>query len=204
MKNINYILTILILALFVEVAGELKKENEIYKESLEAIRGGIGSGAESVDYTRKETDRMIKEHGLQLYTLSSPALIFPVCDPARSYVRSERGYRSFRGRVEWHDGIDIVPKYDGRVRAAHGGRLSSGVSKIYGNYIVIDNGFIQTRYSHLSKFYKRSGDVLQGEVIGIVGQTGKTSGVHLDFELYEKWQSRNPVAYSTYQVKYEP
>lgn len=204
MKNLNYILTILILALFVESFGEAKKENEIYKESLEAIRGGIGSGAESVDYTRKETDRMIKEHGLQLYTLSNPSLIFPVCDPVRSYVRSERGFRTFRGRVEWHDGIDIVPKYDGRVRAAHSGKIFAGYSRLYGNFIVIDNGTIQTRYSHLSKVYKRSGDVLQGEVIGIVGQTGKASGVHLDFELYEKWESRNPVAYSTYQVKYEP
>jgi murein DD-endopeptidase MepM/ murein hydrolase activator NlpD len=67
----------------------------------------------------------------------------------------------------------------------------------YGNYIVIDhgNGF-QTLYAHLSRIFVNVGDsVAQGTVIGLVGNTGNSTGPHLHFEIRQTGILRNPFGY---------
>ena len=193
-------ISVFFIAIFSEQYGEIQKQNEIYKLGLDSLEKGMGAG---IDYTRKQIEERIEKHGLNRYILRNPILIWPVMSPDESYISCERGPRVFKGRQEWHDGIDIVVKYDLRVRAAHDGEIRVGYNRIYGNWILIKGDQCMTRYSHLSRQILKSGFVRQGEIIGIVGMTGKTDGVHLDFEYYERGESFNPVVNTTRKQKVE-
>lgn len=67
----------------------------------------------------------------------------------------------------------------------------------YGNLIVLDHGFgIETYYAHLSKFkVKKNQQVSRGEVIGLVGNTGKSTGPHLHYEVRRNGVPVNPINY---------
>lgn len=200
MQKVLLLSVIFFIAIFAEQFGELQRQNEIYKMGLDALDKGMGAG---IDFTRSAIEKNIEKHGLNRYILRSPEIIWPVMDPDESYISCERGHRIFQGRHEWHDGIDIVVKYDLRVRAAHAGTIRTGYNRLYGNWILITDGYMMTRYSHLSKIFQRSGEVKQGEIIGIVGKSGKTDGVHLDWEYYERGETLNPVVNTTRKQKVE-
>ena len=69
--------------------------------------------------------------------------------------------------------------------------------KFHGNLIQVDHGFgYVTWYAHLSKYKVRPGQkVVRGEVIGEVGNTGKSTGPHLHYEVHVKGKVQNPVNY---------
>ncbi len=101
-----------------------------------------------------------------------------------------------------HPAIDISSWTGNPVKAADSGYValaSSGGAwnTGYGNYIIIDhgNGF-STLYAHLSSVFVRSGEnVTRGEQIGLVGNTGHSTGPHLHFEIRYQGVQRNPVTY---------
>jgi murein DD-endopeptidase MepM/ murein hydrolase activator NlpD len=118
--------------------------------------------------------------------------IWPV--PSSKKVSSKFGQR--RGRH--HDGIDI-PAVTGThiVASATGNVIVSGWMRGYGKVIVIkhDDGY-HTVYAHNSKHFVKKGQrVSQGEVIGKVGSTGRSTGPHLHFEIRRKNRVRNPAFY---------
>lgn len=88
-----------------------------------------------------------------------------------------------------YNGVDIGAKVGTPIRAAAGGTVivsrEGGWNGGYGNYIVIthDNG-TQTLYAHMSSVIVGQGQgVVQGQIIGYVGQTGRATGAHLHFEI---------------------
>lgn len=89
-------------------------------------------------------------------------------------------------RLGAHVGTDLVSSSDPSVRAAGGGRVAfAGWHGGYGNMVVIEHplGF-ETRYAHLSRMMVRAGEEVSGaQRIGIMGNTGYSSGAHLHFEL---------------------
>jgi lipoprotein NlpD len=95
-----------------------------------------------------------------------------------------------------HDGIDISTTEGTPVRAARAGRvLYSDTLRGYGNLIIVahDAGYA-TVYAHNRENRARTGDdVRQGDVIGVVGRTGKTSGANLHFEIRKDNVARNPL-----------
>lgn len=103
------------------------------------------------------------------------------------------------GTIRFHEGMDFsapigTPVYatgDGVVKTA--GRSMAG----YGNMIDIDHGFnYTTRYAHLSEVLVKSGQtVKRGDLIGKVGNTGKSTGSHLHYEVRLKGVAQNPVNY---------
>jgi murein DD-endopeptidase MepM/ murein hydrolase activator NlpD len=97
-----------------------------------------------------------------------------------------------------HDGIDISSVEGTPVRAARGGRvLYSDRLRGYGNLIILghDDGYA-TVYAHNQENRARPGaEVRQGEVIALVGRTGKTSGSNLHFEIRKDNVARNPLFY---------
>ena len=113
------------------------------------------------------------------------------------YYSSNFGYRidPINGHSEFHTGVDIVAPIGTKVMAAAGGVVSySGTMPEYGNVIDVDhdNG-LTSRYAHLSKRIARVGDVvMKGQLIGLVGNTGRTTGPHLHFEVREKGIPLNP------------
>jgi len=113
------------------------------------------------------------------------------------YYSSNYGYRldPFTGRSSFHTGVDIIAGLGTPVMAAAGGVVSgSNALPEYGNVVDIDhdNG-LTSRYAHLSKSLVKVGDVvMKGQVIALVGNTGRTTGPHLHFEVREKGIPLNP------------
>lgn len=103
----------------------------------------------------------------------------------------------FTGRASFHTGIDIAAPSGTAIKATLDGSVSyTGVSSIYGNYIIISHGGgYQTMYGHLSVItVKRGQTVNQGEIIGRVGNTGRSTGPHLHFSVYKNGKLINPLS----------
>ena len=96
-----------------------------------------------------------------------------------------------------HHGMDFTAPAKTEVYATGDGKVelvkfSTGG---YGNQIIINHGYgYKTRYAHLSKFnVKKGAKVKRGEVIGYVGNTGKSVGPHLHYEVIKNGKAINPV-----------
>ncbi|WP_173918132.1 peptidoglycan DD-metalloendopeptidase family protein [Halobacillus sp. Marseille-Q1614] len=96
----------------------------------------------------------------------------------------------------FHKGIDIAGVSDRTIRAADNGKVvSAGRDGAYGNKVVIDhnNGY-RTTYAHLKSISVNVGDVVEkGSSIGQMGTTGRSTGVHLHFEIHKNGSLINPM-----------
>lgn len=102
----------------------------------------------------------------------------------------------------FHDGIDIGAPNNAPITAPANGTVTfTGSKGGYGNTIEIDNGTtngkrVSSRYGHLNRYIVATGTkVTQGQTIGYVGSTGKSTGPHLHFEVRENGKPVNPVSY---------
>jgi hypothetical protein len=129
-----------------------------------------------------------------------PKFAWPCRRTAR--ISSGFGYRKdpFSGRRAFHAGLDLAPGYGARVEASMDGIVTfAGRMGGYGKLIVIRHreGF-QTRYGHLSQIrsgIRRGKFVRQGQRIGSVGSTGRSTGPHLHFEIRKSGRPQNPLKY---------
>ena len=120
--------------------------------------------------------------------------MLPVAAP---FNASGFGYRidPFSGQQAMHEGVDFITDTGTPVVAAAGGVVQfAGFHPQYGNMIDIDHGNeLVTRYAHLSKVLAREGDVLQrGRRIADSGNTGRSTGPHLHFEVRFRGTPQNP------------
>ena len=109
-------------------------------------------------------------------------------------VRIDPIYRTPRS----HSGMDFSAKVGTDVYATGDGVVTFAAWKQgYGNCIVVNHGYgYETLYGHLSKYKVRVGQkVKRGEVIGLVGNTGKSTGPHLHYEVMVKGKYDNPSKY---------
>jgi murein DD-endopeptidase MepM/ murein hydrolase activator NlpD len=123
----------------------------------------------------------------------SPALPLPL----DSTMTSRYGWRQdpFGAGVRFHAGVDIAAAYGREVPAVSDGRVEfAGEQGGYGLTVVISHtGGIVTRYAHLASLNVRQGDeVRAGSAIGRVGQTGRSTGTHLHFEVLQHGRPINP------------
>ncbi|MBD2179090.1 M23 family metallopeptidase [Pseudanabaena sp. FACHB-1998] len=118
-------------------------------------------------------------------------------------VTSNYGWRMNPVTTIWsfHSGIDLGAPLGTPVLAAKSGRVDfAGWGDGYGNLIEIDHGSTGTRYAHLEAIYVYQGQqVAQGQQIGIVGSTGRSTGPHLHFEIMvpsgDGWVALDPAPY---------
>jgi murein DD-endopeptidase MepM/ murein hydrolase activator NlpD len=92
--------------------------------------------------------------------------------------------------------MDLSSRAGTPVKAAAAGRISAaGYNAIYGNFVIIvHDGVYQTMYGHLSKtLVSRGSYVGQGDVVGLVGSTGRSTGPHLHFAVYKNDRAINPL-----------
>lgn len=113
-------------------------------------------------------------------------------------INNDFGYRRnpFGGRgYEFHSGLDIDGERGDSVAAPANGTISkAGWEGGYGNLIEIDHGNgLTTRYGHLSKIGVQIGDTVQrGQLIGLIGSTGRSTGPHLHYEVRLNDKAINP------------
>ncbi|NUN64974.1 M23 family metallopeptidase [Pseudanabaena biceps] len=118
-------------------------------------------------------------------------------------VTSNYGWRMNPVTTIWsfHSGIDLGASFGTPVLAAKSGIVEfAGWGDGYGNLIELDHGSTGTRYAHLEAIYVSQGQrVVQGQQIGIVGSTGRSTGPHLHFEVMvptqEGWVALDPAPY---------
>ncbi len=127
----------------------------------------------------------------------APAVIWPT----RSKVNtSSFGYRSdpFKGISAYHSGIDIAGSIGDPIYAAMEGEVTaSDQMGARGKYIIIKhaNG-LETWYMHLNSMTVSAGDkVSKGEQIGTLGNTGRSTGPHLHFQVIKQNKAVNPLGY---------
>jgi murein DD-endopeptidase MepM/ murein hydrolase activator NlpD len=104
----------------------------------------------------------------------------------------------FTGQQAMHEGIDFITDVGTPVVAAAGGVVQfAGFHPQYGNMVDVDHGNdLVTRYAHLSKVLVKEGDVLQrGRRIGDSGNTGRSTGPHLHFEVRFRGAAQNPAKF---------
>ena len=120
-------------------------------------------------------------------------IISPVQGPVSRPFGTTRNLLSDEVRV--HGGLDIAANKDEPVRATAYGVVSrTGVNASLGRYVDINhqNGYV-TRYGHLSEvLVERRKRVERGEIIGLVGMTGKTSGYHIHYEVHHEGRILDP------------
>ncbi len=124
----------------------------------------------------------------------------PAVRPADGWISSKFGYRisPFTGLREFHKGLDIASRKGTPIIATADGVVTfTGVKGLMGRVIVIDHGHgMVTRYAHIHKVLKKCGDaVKRGETIALVGNTGRSTGSHLHYEVHLNGIPVNPGKY---------
>lgn len=116
------------------------------------------------------------------------------------WISSFYGYRTdpFSGKRVFHDGIDIAGKTGTSVKNVADGIVSwAGMKGGYGGLVEIDhgNGYM-TRYAHNKTLKVKAGDrVAKGDVLALMGSTGRSTGPHVHFEILKDGKSVNPHNY---------
>lgn len=140
---------------------------------------------------------------LQEYFLTTDSITaaIPTGRPVEDgWVSSFYGYRidPFNGKKVFHDGIDIAGKTGTSVKNAADGIVTwAGIKGGYGGLVEVDhgNGYI-TRYAHNKTLKVKVGDrVAKGDVLALMGSTGRSTGSHVHFEILKDGKSVNPHNY---------
>jgi len=123
--------------------------------------------------------------------------LYPVDVP---YSSSSYGWRMdpILGKRAFHEGVDFSAAHSEPIYATAGGIVEkAGRSGAYGNLITINHGGgLQTRYAHISKILVKRGDIVKKEdLIAYVGNTGRSTGPHLHYEIRLNKHSLDPKQY---------
>src|SRR5687768_16830142 len=163
--------------------------DEIGVEDLPAMQGRI----RQIDGTLKAVET--KLHQRARWISQTPAIT-----PVKGILTSGFGYRNdpvTHGRGD-HQGVDIAAAPGQPVRAsADGIVMRAGTIGGLGKAIYLAHGYgVTTRYGHMSKVEVRPGQrVKRGDIIGRVGNTGRSTGYHLHYEVRQDGQPVNPLVY---------
>ncbi|BBO66188.1 peptidase M24 [Desulfosarcina alkanivorans] len=124
----------------------------------------------------------------------------PAIRPTSGWITSRFGRRvsPFTGKKELHKGMDIANRKGTAILATANGVVSyAGKKGAMGNIVVVDHGHgIVTRYAHLSKTLKKRGEkVKRGDIIAQMGNSGRSTGPHLHYEVHLNGVPVNPSKY---------
>ena len=129
----------------------------------------------------------------------APLFLKPIRKQDFKYISSPFGWRlhPITGKIQFHQGVDIVSKTKFTyVYATADGFVSAlGISKKATRYICIQHSkTYSTKYLHLSKIFVRKGEqVIAGQVIALIGNTGWSTGTHLHYEIRKNAIPLNPL-----------
>ena len=176
----------------------------IYASSLSEV--GIGGSLKDADLDKLEAyaefeERLLKVVESKAFSDRNRLRHLPSIPPVRGIKVSGFGIRKdpITGGLKFHEGVDFsAPEGTPVVATADGIVEKAGMNGWgYGIQVVINHGYgIKTRYAHLSRALVRPGDtVRRGQVIGLVGNTGRSVGEHLHYEVIVNGEPVNPNRY---------
>lgn len=172
-------------------------------------QSSLGMGGPLVDASFKQgTFSSLEPQFKQLFLswnrldlLEKATLSIPSLRPVRSFTfTSSFGvrYDPFSGSRAMHTGVDLAGSMGQPIRAAAAGTvIRAAYWGAYGKVIEIDHGRgLTTRYGHLSNIRVRTGDQIeQGQLIGSMGNTGRSTGTHLHYEVRIDGRAVNPMPF---------
>jgi murein DD-endopeptidase MepM/ murein hydrolase activator NlpD len=169
-----------------------RKEKQFFDDLNDTLLS-LSSELEKREMSLSELVDFLEEQ--RLLVLSTPSIW-----PVNGWLSSKFGYRisPFTGRRVFHEGIDVAARYGAPVKAtAKGIVIYAGYKLGYGNLVTIDHGFgYVTRYGHNSKVLVKVGDrVEKGQIISKVGNTGKSTGPHVHYEVLLNGIPVNPLKF---------
>lgn len=118
----------------------------------------------------------------------------------KGWMSSRFGRRTdpFSGKIAWHGGVDFAGKEGADIIAVASGVVTwSGERYGYGNLVEVNhgNGF-KTRYAHCKENLVKVGDVVKkGQIVALMGSSGRSTGPHVHFEVYKHGRAVDPAAY---------
>lgn len=165
------------------------------------------SGGPFTGFAGNTGDELIMRTDQYLETIQN----VPLGPPVPGVITSRFGWRNdpINGKSAYHRGVDIRGRRGSDVTATADGKVKiENYTKGSGRYILIDhaNGFV-TKYAHLKKSLVKKGDtVTRGQVIGLVGSTGRSTGPHVHYEIHYNDKIVNPTRFvriARYLKKYQ-
>lgn len=167
-------------------------------DKLDVLEQMVATQSRSFDFLRSQASQ-------QRQRSSHIPAIQPVSEKNLRAMASGYGYRRdpIYGTSKFHEGMDFSAPIGTPVYATGDGKvISSGWNSGYGNLIEIDHGYhYVTRYAHLSEMLVQPGQTVhRGDLIGRVGNTGKSTGPHLHYEVRLNGVAQNPVHYYYYDL----
>ncbi len=171
-------------------AGEARAEAVLQRLGLDPSRflSNEGRGGPFIAANDPQV-RDLQANAARMAKVAATFARIPAFMPVNQYrPSSDFGYRSdpFHGGGAFHAGIDMLGGTGDAIHAsADGVVVRAGWWAGYGKVVVVDHGNgMETRYGHMSRFHVKVGDtVRQGQVIGGMGSTGRSTGTHLHFEI---------------------
>lgn len=151
-----------------------------------------------IDAPTAEALNLLTERVGRLTILRDALFRLPLVEPTENYYISSRyGYRQdpLTKRRAFHSGLDLVAPLGTPVFASAAGTvISAGRNGPYGNMVEIDHGYgIRSRYGHLHRIEVEEGQQVDSRhPIGRVGNTGRSTGPHLHFEVWFSEKAHNP------------
>lgn len=188
---------------------EVKESESMYKGDEEVTQEGENGTAKKQYQITKVNGVKVKEEVINEEVTKEPVKeiivkgtkVVPSRGSGKFAWPAVGGYVSSKMGPRWgsyHKGIDIARPSNRNILAADNGRVVSAGwdNGGYGNKIVIDHGNgYRTVYAHLSSLNVSAGQVVEkGQKIGVMGSTGRSTGIHLHFEVYKNGARINPLS----------
>jgi murein DD-endopeptidase MepM/ murein hydrolase activator NlpD len=175
-------------------AGSRQSDDDL--QVVASVKGGL-------EWLSKEAtvqEQILSELAQAAEQRSSRWASTPSIWPVKGWVTSGFGPRvsPFTEKPAWHDGLDIGAAPNAPVQAPAQGRVTAtGFDPKLGNIVRLDHGFgIETLYGHLAKSLVKEGQrVNRGDVVGLVGSSGLSTGPHLHYMVKVNGQALDPSKY---------
>ena len=144
----------------------------------------------TVNLPQQKTDSV--DNKQKQWISSYPSITYPL---KSIKVTSPYGYRRdpFTGKLSWHNGLDLRAKNEPAYAMMDGIVAKVGYDKRSGNYVTLRHGNFYISYCHLSSIIVRKDEsVFPGIIVGVTGNTGRSTGSHLHLTCKKDGKSINP------------
>jgi murein DD-endopeptidase MepM/ murein hydrolase activator NlpD len=167
-----------------------------HKDLVRSMHSAIDNLDREIELCEQDKTELNKFLENQKVLLASTPSIWPT----KGWLSSRFGYRisPFTGKKEFHRGIDISTRMGAPIVAPADGIVSKVYSDHgYGRVLSINHGYgVETKFAHLKKALVKKGQyVKRGETVALVGDSGRSTGPHLHYEVHLNRVAVNPQRY---------